>query len=152
MSTIVNEEQLAAVKKWVAEGVDLNGIQKKLQSEYGLHLTYMDVRFLLLDHGIELASEKPSPDVAANDPQSESKEHLSEGGEGNVSGTVRVELDDLQLPGTLISGKAHFPGGAEGAWQIDQLGRFGWSKLNGTPSPEEMKSFEQELTAMLRRS
>ena len=148
MSTTVNEHQLAAIKNWAAEGMDLNGIQKKLQSEFGLHLTFMEVRFLMLDHGIELVQED-APAAAKPDEAAEAtQDTLGE----EASGSVRVELDDLQLPGTLLSGKAHFPGGAEGAWQIDQLGRFGWSQLTGTPSPEEMQSFQQELTAMLRRA
>ncbi len=148
---MVNEQQLAAIKAWAAEKVDLNGIQKKLQSEFGLHLTYMEVRFLMLDHGIELVTEteKGTPEASSPDAQQQTMQETSP---VEQSGKVRVELDDLQLPGTLLSGKAHFPGGAEGAWQIDQLGRFGWSQLSGTPSADEMQSFQQELTALLRRA
>ncbi len=148
MSTTVNEQQLAAIRVWAAEGADLNGIQKKLQSEFGLHLTFMEVRFLVLDHGIELATES---DTVAK-PTVQPEQETADSALGEQDGKVRIELDDLQLPGTLISGKVHFPGGAEGAWQIDQLGRLGWSQLTGTPSPEEMQSFQQELTAMLRRA
>ena len=147
MSTTVNERQLAAIKNWAAEGMDLNGIQKKLQSEFGLHLTFMEVRFLMLDHGIELVQET-APAAEPNELDEKAQDTPAE----KADGSVRVELDDLQLPGTLLSGKAHSPGGVEGAWQIDQLGRFGWSQLTGTPSPEEMQSFQQELTAMLRRA
>ncbi len=149
---MVNEQQLAAIKTWAAGKVDLNGIQKKLQSEFGLHLTYMEVRFLMLDHGIELVTEtekEGTPAASSPDAQQQATQETPPVEQG---GKVRVELDDLQLPGTLLSGKAHFPGGAEGAWQIDQLGRFGWSQLSGTPSADEMQSFQQELTAMLRRA
>ena len=124
MSTTVNEHQLAAIKNWAAEGMDLNGIQKKLQSEFGLHLTFMEVRFLMLDHGIELVQDDAP--AAANPGGTD--EATQDTPEDEASGSVRVELDDLQL------------------------GRFGWSQLTGTPSPEEMQSFQQELTAMLRRA
>lgn len=144
MSAKLTDAQLEQVRHWAAEGVDLNGIQKKLQAECGVHLTYMEVRFLLLDHGIEIAVEKkeaPTPEAAGSEPAPE----------GPAGNKVQVSLDDLQLPGTLLSGKASFPGGAQGAWQIDQLGRFGWSELSGTPSPEEMRDFQQELTTLLGR-
>ena len=106
----------------------------------------------MLDHGIELVTEtekEGTPAASSPDAQQQATQETPPVEQG---GKVRVELDDLQLPGTLLSGKAHFPGGAEGAWQIDQLGRFGWSQLSGTPSADEMQSFQQELTAMLRRA
>ena len=59
----VTAEQLEAVRQWAGEGVDLNGIQKRLAAECGVHMTYMDVRFLLLDHGIEIATASaPAPE------------------------------------------------------------------------------------------
>ena len=63
----------------------------------------------------------------------------------------KVTLDDLQLPGTLISGKCEFPSGTNGSWQIDQMGRFGWSALSGTPTPVELQAFEMELRQILSR-
>ena len=142
MSAKIDKEQLECVRAWAAQGVDLNGIQKKLREECGVHLTYMEVRFLLLDHGIEIAMESesapeadaPQPDMAPDVP--------SDVEDGANNGKVRVTVDDLQ---------AEFPGGASGAWQIDQLGRFGWSQLTGRPSPQEMQDFQQELTSMLSR-
>lgn len=149
MSAKISDEQLDLVRNWAAQGIDLNGIQKKLQSECDLHLTYMEVRFLLLDHGIEIATEAaPAPASPAAAPE----EAASEAQDAAATpGKVQVTLDDLQLPGTLLSGKVVFPGGTKGSWQIDQLGRFGWSELTGQPSPEEMHNFQQELTALLSR-
>ena len=144
MSAKINDEQLEKVRQWAAEGIDLNGIQKNLQAECGVHLTYMDVRFLLLDHNIVIATEP------AEEPK-EAEPETPESTEETPSNTVKVTLDDLQLPGALISGKATFPGGAHGAWMIDQMGRFGWSELNGQPTPDEMGDFERELTALLSR-
>lgn len=149
MSAKITEEQLEYVRNWAAQGVDLNGIQKKLREECGMHLTYMEVRFLLLDHGIEIATE-PATEAAAAQPDA-APDTPDEEEDGANNGKVRVTLDDLQLPGTLISGKAEFPGGASGTWKIDQLGRFGWSQLTGRPSPQEMQDFQQELTALLSR-
>ncbi len=156
MSDKINEQQLESVRGWAAQGIDLNGIQKKLREECGVHLTYMEVRFLLLDHGIEIATE-PEPTPKEEKPEfntaqdSLDSDSLDSDAEGSAGGRVQVTLDDLQLPGTLLSGKAVFPGGASGSWLIDQLGRFGWSELKGHPSPQEMQDFQQELTALLSR-
>ncbi len=151
MSAILSPEQLEAVRFWASEGVDLNGIQKNLASECGLHMTFMEVRFLLLDHGIEINSP-----AAEQKKQETSSKVQDEGGEwledaSPVEGKLQVTLDDLQIPGTLLSGKAVFPSGTRGSWQIDQAGRFGWSELSGTPTPAELQDFQYELTQLLSR-
>lgn len=145
---MVTAEQLEMVRLWAAEGVDLNGIQKRLAGECGVHMTYMDVRFLLLDHGIEIATALPvaeKSEPAAEEVRPEEIPALS------VEGKPVVTLDELTLPGTLVSGKVSFASGTNGAWQIDQFGRFAWSELNGQPTPEELQMLQQELTRLLSR-
>ena len=41
-----NEEQKKEIARWVAEGMGLSDVQKKINSDYGVVMTYMDVRFL----------------------------------------------------------------------------------------------------------
>ncbi len=147
MSTTVTAEQLEMVRQWASLGVDLNGIQKNLAAECGVHMTYMDVRFLLLDHGIEIATaaapvEEKKPEPA---PEPESAPQPA------ANGKLVVTLDELTLPGTLISGKVTFASGTRGGWQIDQLGRFAWNALEGQPTPEELQAFQMELTKLLSR-
>ena len=155
MST-VSAEQLELVRQWASAGVDLNGIQKNLAAECGVHMTYMDVRFLLLDHGIEIAvpSAAPAPEPEAPAPQAPAEPVESAPapvpGAGQVGKPV-VTLDELMLPGTLISGKVQFSSGTKGGWQIDQLGRFAWNDLEGQPTPEELQAFQFELTQILSR-
>lgn len=154
MSTKVSNEQLEMVRRWASYGVDLNGIQKNLAAECGVHMTYMEVRFLLLDNDIEIArpQEKPAPEPA---PAAPAPAPAPEPAPASAAPTAAVKptvtLDDLQLPGTLISGKCSFPSGTQGSWQIDQMGRFGWSQLSGTPTPVELQAFELELRAILSR-
>ena len=143
----VTAEQLEMVRQWASLGVDLNGIQKNLAAECGVHMTYMDVRFLLLDHGIEIATaavpvEEKKPEPA---PEPESAPQPA------ADGQLVVTLDELTLPGTLISGKVTFASGTRGGWQIDQLGRFAWNALEGQPTPEELQAFQMELTKLLSR-
>ena len=68
-----------------------------------------------------------------------------------ADGKLVVTLDELTLPGTLISGKVAFASGTRGGWQIDQLGRFAWNALEGQPTPEELQAFQMELTKLLSR-
>lgn len=153
MSSKVTEEQLDMVRVWAAEGIDLNGIQKKLVTECGVHLTYMDVRFLLLDHGIEIATA-PAPAQAPEKPTAPKPTETEPAATADAAaapGAPKVTLDELQLPGALISGKVEFPSGTRGAWMIDQMGRFAWNDLSGTPTQEELQAFQFELTQLLSR-
>lgn len=142
-------EQLEMVRQWAGEGVDLNGIQKRLAAECGVHMTYMDVRFLLLDHGIEIAmAPAPAPEKKPEPAPAPVEEVATPPSE---TGKPVVTLDELTLPGTLISGKVQFASGTRGGWQIDQLGRFAWNDLQGQPTPEELQAFQVELTQILSR-
>ena len=153
--SMVTAEQLDMVRAWAAAGVDLNGIQKNLAAECGVHMTYMDVRFLLLDYGIEIAvpSVAPAPEPAepAAQPAVEPVEAVPAPAPAGPVGKPVVTLDELMLPGTLISGKVQFSSGTKGGWQIDQLGRFAWNSLEGQPTPEELQAFQFELTQILSR-
>lgn len=140
-------EQLEMVRQWASLGVDLNGIQKNLAAECGVHMTYMDVRFLLLDHGIEIATAAAPVEEKKSEPAPEPESTPQPAADGKLV----VTLDELTLPGTLISGKVTFASGTRGGWQIDQLGRFAWNALEGQPTPEELQAFQMELTKLLSR-
>lgn len=160
MSTKVSAEQLEMVKSWAAQGIDLNGIQKLLTSECGLHMTYMDVRFLLLDHGIEIAvapkpepkpEEQTSPEPAPTPEPVQPEPQPAADQVAPVTGKPVVELDELQIPGTLMSGKVTFASGTHCTWQIDQMGRFGFRDMSGTPTAPELQAFEFELRQLLSK-
>ena len=59
----LTNEQRQAVRKWVADGAGLSEVQKRLKDELGLSMTYMDVRFLVLDLGAKV-KDKPAPKPA----------------------------------------------------------------------------------------
>jgi hypothetical protein len=63
-------EQKQTVSSWVAAGDNLSAIQKKLSEQFQLSLTYMDVRFLVDDLGLELknAAPKASTDIGKASP------------------------------------------------------------------------------------
>ncbi|MDD3180604.1 MAG: hypothetical protein PHQ04_09660 [Opitutaceae bacterium] len=57
-------EQKQALVSWLAAGDNLSVVQKKLSDEFKISITYMDLRFLLDDLGLEL---KNTPVTSAAD-------------------------------------------------------------------------------------
>lgn len=140
---------------WASQGIDLNGIQKNLVAECGVHLTYMEVRFLLLDHGIEIARPQEAPKPApAPQPQAEQPAAPAPAADpmtGAAPVKPTMSLDDIQIPGTILSGKCEFPSGTKVAWQIDQMGQLNCSQLSGTMTQEEQQAFVFELRQILSK-
>jgi hypothetical protein len=58
-------EQKAAVATWVTAGDNLSVVQKKLNDQFKLSLTYRDVRFLVDD--LDLTLKDPAPKVDTTD-------------------------------------------------------------------------------------
>ena len=54
----LSPEQLAHVEQWAAAGANLNQVQDRLKTEFGISLTYLDARLLMVDIGVRL-QEKP---------------------------------------------------------------------------------------------
>lgn len=155
MSSKINTEQLEMVRLWASQGIDLNGIQKNLVAECGVHLTYMEVRFLLLDYGIEIARQQEAPKPApAPQPQAEQPAAPAPAADpmtGAAPVKPTMSLDDIQIPGTILSGKCEFPSGTKVAWQIDQMGQLNCSQLSGTMTQEEQQAFVFELRQILSK-
>jgi hypothetical protein len=57
-------EQSQAVSSWVAAGASLSVIQKRLADQFKIGMTYMDVRFLVDDLGLELKNAAPKADAS----------------------------------------------------------------------------------------
>jgi len=60
----LSPEQKEAVSSWVAAGDNLSLVQKKLAEQFKVSMTYMDVRFLVDDLGLELKNAAPKADVS----------------------------------------------------------------------------------------
>lgn len=62
----LSPEQQQAVAAWVAAGDNLSVVQKKLAEEFKISMTYMDIRFLVDDLGLELKNATARGDVDAD--------------------------------------------------------------------------------------
>lgn len=173
----LSEQQRQAVKEWLAAGASLSDVQQKLKSEFGVTMTYIDVRLLVLDIGAEV-KDKPEPTPAkaaapkaaaatppADDPYAEELEDEAELPPGAeqvpgmpppadaVGAKVALTLDRLVVPGAMVSGSVTFSDGVKARWMIDQHGRFGLEP--GTPgyrpSNPDLQAFQMQLRSELQR-
>lgn len=135
-------DQVATLKDRAAQGASMSDLQRVLKDEFGISITYMDTRFLVLDLGIELIEE----------PKAEEKKE--EKPAPVPTGTVDVTMDTLTLPGALVSGKVTFSDGETAIWMLDQNGRPGLDPDTPgyRPSQEDVMEFQVQLRALIQKS
>ena len=147
-------EQKAAVATWIAAGDNLSAVQKKLTEQFKISMTYMDVRFLVDDLGLELKNAAPKADASdvtkaaaapvggvppprtaepASDAMADAEDELppddlpdGDGGALPAGGasTLTLEVDRIMRPGAMVSGNVTFSDGVSGKWALDQQGRL----------------------------
>ena len=157
----LTDEQLKSVAAWFAAGASLDEIQKRLVAEYGVHITYFDLRMIVAElpqpEDPEVPEDPQDPEVPADPEDPESPENLEnpenpETPENGVA-NVTVMVDTLMIPGTMASGDVTFSDGVKGKWYLDQMGRLG---LGGDlpqgyrPSPADAALFQARLMEALR--
>jgi hypothetical protein len=176
----LSQQQREAVSQWVAAGESLANVQRRLRDEFSVSMTYMEVRFLVDDLGLELKSpEKPKAAAAlagtppapadplapsgqaaeAGAPAADADEEFAEDladelaqPDAPAGGSVKVEVDRIMRPGTVVSGSVTFSDGKSAKWALDQMGRL---MLDGgagyKPSQDDIRAFQQELSIQLQR-
>lgn len=168
----LTEQQRQKVKEWLAAGASLSDVQKNLKEEFGVALTYMDVRLMVLDIGAEVKDKPepkpaepkaPPPPAAAMPPEDDpyADEAFEDDGmaddafpqDSSGGANVSVSLDRIMRPGAMVSGDVTFSDGSTGKWLIDQYGRFGIDPDTPgyQPSPADMQAFQSKLRDELRR-
>ena len=167
---MLDDRQKDMVRQWAAEGAGLSEIQRRIKEEFGISMTYMDVRFLMLDLHADV-KDKPEPKeqgtgngeqgTGNGEPGTENQELGTENqeldGEGYTppdmdGGNVKVELDRVVRAGAIASGSVTFSDGVTGSWYVDQMGRLGITKVSKPgyqPSREDIEAFQMELQAKL---
>ena len=153
----LDELQKQKVAQWIADGLKLSQIQTRIEQDFGLRVTYMEVRFLVDD--LKLTPKDPEPAKPATPvppvlpavpavPAAPAAPAPTAG-----FGRVSVLADAIARPGTLASGKVTFSDGEVGDWYLDQAGRLGVAPKNKAyrPSPGDVQAFQAELEAVLTR-
>ncbi len=160
----MNEAQVAQIQGWADDGASLSELQRRLDSEFGVKVTYMELRFLVDDLGIVLKPETPpQEETEAGEPESPEADApdagaSDEGGDGEpgteppAEGNVTVTISELVRPGAMVSGRVTFANGKGADWWMDQMGRLG---MNGDdplyrPTEADMMGFQKELQRVAR--
>ncbi len=156
MLTDLQKKQVAA---WVGEGLSLAQIQTKIAEDFGVSMTYMDVRFLVDDLNLDLhdaAEETPAPaaDVPAEAASAGVPAPAASAPDAvpATTGGVSVSLDAVQAPGVLASGDVTFSDGVRGKWFYDSrgLGLEGFPE-GYRPPQADVPEFQKKLVAELRK-
>ena len=153
----LDEAQKSKVAAWIAEGLKLAEIQKRMDSELGLRLTYIDVRFLVDDLKLTPKDpEPPKPVVPAPVAEAAQAPALTEPTvplPPVAGGNVSVVVDQIARPGSLVSGKVTFSDGNKADWHLDQTGRLGLvTQVPGyRPAAGDVQQFQAALEAELSK-
>ena len=148
----LDDTQKKQIAAWIAEGLKLSEIQNRIESDFGLRLTYMEARFLLDDLALAPKdAELPEPKKPA-DGALEGEPFPEEAGLG--FGGVTITVDQLVRSGSLISGQVTFSDAKKAAWYLDQHGRLGLvPEEKGTkPSEADLKEFQIQLQNLLEKN
>ncbi len=149
----LTDEQKAAVAAWIGEGASLADVQRHLKEQHALSLTYMEVRFLVDDLGLQVI-EQARPAEAADRLAAAKQQGETERDHGGApaAGGVSVTLDTITKPRALASGKVTFTDGETADWMLDQTGRLGLnpSTPGYRPSREDIMAFQDELQRVAR--
>lgn len=130
------------------QGLSDNEVLDKIVSQEGESITYMDLRVLRADY------ETEHPESIAQD-EDDVKEDLSEDEtdetETGQEGTA-VTIDTVKKPGTLLSGKASLPSGAEVVWMLDQYGRINIQpESDARPTQADLQAFQMGIKRELEK-
>jgi hypothetical protein len=160
----LDDAQKKKITEWIAQGLKLSEIQTRIAADFGVKLTYMDVRFLVDDLKLTPKDPEPPKPAAASpltltQPAQESLKNVSEpmAGAGKtdvpVGNEVSVVVDSIALPGSVVSGKVTFSDGNSASWYIDQTGRLGLvPQTEGYRPPQaDVQKFQAALQGELAK-
>jgi hypothetical protein len=158
----LDEAQRTKVSQWISEGLKLSDIQNRLASEFGLRLTYMDVRLLVDDLKLTPKDVEPpksatlgagAASAGSNAPATPGKPAATPAAAPKTPGTVSVQVDQLTRPGAVVSGKVTFSDGNTADWYFDQTGRLGLlpQQQGYRPPQADLQQFQAALDQELSK-
>jgi len=148
----LSEGQKEALVKWAAEGATIADLQRGLKEEFAISATYMDTRFVVLDLGIEILEPEKEAKVADKGTAA-GAEIPADDADLAGPGGVRVTVDELAVPGALVSGRVVFSDGEKAIWMLDQMGRPGLDPDTPgyRPGEADILEFQRKLREILSR-
>ena len=157
----LTELQKDRVRQWAAEGDSLSKIQDKLTAEFGIRMSYIDVRLLVLELQVAIQEkEKPKEIVPQPSPTPPSAPHAEMAEDmdddpqmdGAPAGNgVSVSVSRIAKPGFAYCGDVTFSDGTQAQWGITAHGELALTggPAGYRPSPEDVRAFQLELRNQL---
>jgi hypothetical protein len=157
----LNDAQRQTVAKWIEQGLKVAEVQKRLVAEFGLRLTYLEVKLLIgdLDLMPRDQPDKPpaqpkAPAQAAPPPPEKPAQPVKPApgtAESQTAKGVTLTVDGLAQPGAIASGSVTFSDGMTATWYVDQLGQLGvmTEQKDYRPSAADFEQFQNALEQAL---
>lgn len=149
---MTDQERNQLIASKLGEGMSLSDLQKLLAHEYGIRMTYLDLRLLAAELPVKWAKpeapKRPDPVKATvidddDDPAAD---------DDDLPPTrTTVTVSKLVRPGMAMSGDVVFASGAKAEWFLDTTGRLGLTPSAGSsrPTQDDLREFQIELQRKL---
>jgi len=95
----LDETQRKQVAAWIAEGLKIGDLQKRMEAQWGLRLTYLEVRLLVDD--LKLTPKDPPAPPPPHQTAAKAGESLPP--PDLPAGNVRLTLDQITRAGAMTS-------------------------------------------------
>lgn len=149
----LTDSQKSTLINWIQAGRSIAEVQRLLLEEFQLSMTYMDVRFLVDDLDIAMveAEEEVGDDSVEEAKPAVDAELVEAGGPGGV----KVEVDAVMRPGSLVSGTVQFSDGVSLGWQLGASGQLGLipdeNNPEYRPAANDLQEFQAQLQEVLQQ-
>ena len=156
----LDEAQRKKVAGWVQEGLKLSDVQNRIAAEFGVRMTYMEVRFLVDDLKVvpkDAAPRTPVPALTGGKPEPgpATPAMAAPASEPTAAppGGVSLSVDQLTRPGAMVSGKVTFSDGQKADWYFDQSGRLALlaEEPGYRPPAADLQQFQAALESELSK-
>lgn len=153
---MTEQERNELIARKLGEGMSLSEVQELLASQYGIRMTYLELRLLAAELPVKWAEEKPraKPEpaktaVVEDEPGDE--DSFEEDMDDLPPTRTTVTVSRVTRPGTAMSGEVAFASGAKAEWFLDASGRLGLAPAPGSPRPtqDDLREFQIELQRKL---
>src|ERR1043165_7194326 len=152
----LDETQKKKIAEWIEAGLKLSEIQKRLETEFGLRATYLEVRLLMDD--LKLVPKTPAPTKQEKEIVSPASASIA--GPAAAPGKpmpaavgVTVTVDQIARPGALVSGGVTFTDGQSATWYLDEMGRLALQPKQAgyKPTAPDVQAFQRALQAEMQK-
>ena len=150
-----DNERDQLIAKLVGEGKTLSEVQKILQDDYNIQITYMELRLISSDLEInwqQFDKKKETPEKIIDKDKLDEDSGNDLSFDNNGEGKTVVNVSKLVRPGAVMSGDVKFKSGAKAEWSLDPIGRLSLNPAgaSGSPTEEDLQDFQIELQKSLQ--